>query len=80
MHLGNLAASLALSLPRYAARRAYVPADPFLPPAEAAAEIGRSLSSFRRARIAGEIPPPCIMVGRSPRWRRSVLRRAIGVE
>jgi predicted DNA-binding transcriptional regulator AlpA len=60
-------------------RPSYTPADPLLTAREAAAETGRALSTFYRDLKAGALPQPCVMVGRSPRWRRSVLRAALGI-
>jgi predicted DNA-binding transcriptional regulator AlpA len=60
-------------------RPSYTPADPLLTAREAAAETGRALSTFYRDLKAGTLPQPCVMVGRSPRWRRSVLQAALGL-
>ncbi len=59
-------------------RPSHTPADPLLNAREAAAETGRAHSTFYRDIKAGVIPKPCLMVGRSPRWRRSVLLAALG--
>jgi len=60
-------------------RSPYTPADPLLNAREGAAETGRALSTFYRDLRAGLLPQPCLRVGRSPRWRRSVLRAAVGL-
>jgi len=60
-------------------RPTYTPADPLLTAREAAAETGRALSTFYRDLRAGLLPQPCVKVGRSPRWRRSVLHAALGL-
>jgi len=64
---------------RQRASRSYTPADPLLTAREAAAETGRALSTFYRDLRAGLLPQPCLRVGRSPRWRRSVLRASLGL-
>lgn len=58
---------------------AYRPADPLLTAEQAAAETGRAVSTFYRDLKAGLLPPPCLRVGRRPRWRRSRLRGAVGL-
>jgi predicted DNA-binding transcriptional regulator AlpA len=60
-------------------RPSYTPTDPLLTAREAAAETGRALSTFYRDLKSGALPQPCVMVGRSPRWRRSILRAALGI-
>ncbi|MXP63406.1 hypothetical protein E0493_08585 [Roseomonas sp. M0104] len=62
-----------------ARRLTYTPADPLLTAREAASETGRALSTFYRDLRAGLLPQPCVKVGRSPRWRRSVLHAALGL-
>jgi predicted DNA-binding transcriptional regulator AlpA len=55
----------------------YVPDDPLLAAAAAAAETGRALSTFWRDVKAGRLPPAYYVAPRSPRWRRSELRAAV---
>jgi predicted DNA-binding transcriptional regulator AlpA len=57
----------------------YVPDDPLLTAAEAAAERGQALSTFWRDVRAGRVPPAYRVSPRCPRWRRSDLRAALGV-
>lgn len=57
----------------------YLPQHLLLTAQQAAVEAGRALSTFYRDRKAGILPAPCFMVGRSPRWRRSVLLAALGL-
>jgi hypothetical protein len=52
----------------------YVPDDPNLTAAEAAADRGQGLSTFWRDVKAGRVPPPNYVSPRCPRWRRSKLR------
>ncbi len=55
----------------------YVPDDPLLAPAEAAAERGQAISTFWRDVKAGRIPPAYYVTPRCPRWRRSEIRAAL---
>ena len=55
----------------------YVPDDPLLTAAEAAAERGQALSTFWRDVAAGRVPPAYYVSPRCPRWRRSELRAAL---
>jgi predicted DNA-binding transcriptional regulator AlpA len=55
----------------------YVPDDPLLTAAEAAAERGQALSTFWRDVRAGRVPPAYYVSPRCPRWRRSELRVAL---
>ena len=55
----------------------YVPDDPLLTAAEAAAERGQALSTFWRDVRAGRVPPAYYVSPRCPRWRRSELRAAL---
>jgi predicted DNA-binding transcriptional regulator AlpA len=61
------------------ARRApdYVPDDPLLMAAEAAAERRQALSTFWRDVKRGLVPPAIYVAPRSPRWRRSEIRAAL---
>lgn len=56
---------------------AYVPDDPLLTAAEAAAERGQALSTFWRDVAAGRVPAAYYVSPRCPRWRRSELRTAL---
>lgn len=56
---------------------AYVPDDPLLMAAEAAAERGQALSTFWRDVRAGRVPAAYYVSPRCPRWRRSELRAAL---
>ena len=56
---------------------AYVPEDPLLTAAEAAAERGQALSTFWRGVKDGSVPAPYYVSPRCPRWRRSELRAAL---
>lgn len=55
----------------------YVPDDPLLTAAEAAAERGQALSTFWRDVAAGRVPAAYYVTPRCPRWRRSELRAAL---
>lgn len=55
----------------------YVPVDPLLTAAEAAAERGQALSTFWRDVRLGLVPPAYYISKRSPRWRRSELLAAL---
>jgi predicted DNA-binding transcriptional regulator AlpA len=55
----------------------YVPDDPLLTAAEAAAERRQALSTFWRDVRAGRVPPAYYVSPRCPRWRRSELRAAL---
>ena len=61
------------------ARRApdYVPDDPLLVAAEAAAERRQAISTFWRDVKRGVVPPAIYVAPRSPRWRRSEIRAAL---
>jgi predicted DNA-binding transcriptional regulator AlpA len=54
----------------------YIPDDPLLTAAEAAAERGQALSTFWRDVRAGRVPLAYRVSPRCPRWRRSELRAA----
>jgi hypothetical protein len=77
----HIAANQNRAMPDALSRRHdYAQSDPFLAPVAAAREAGgRSLSKFNKDRRAGIFPEPCTMVGRSPRWRRSIILRAVGL-
>jgi predicted DNA-binding transcriptional regulator AlpA len=55
----------------------YVPDDPLLTAAEAAAERGQALSSFWRDVANGRLPRAYYVSPRCPRWRRSELRASL---
>jgi predicted DNA-binding transcriptional regulator AlpA len=55
----------------------YVPDDPLLTAAEAAAERGQALSTFWRDVAAGRVPSAYYVSPRCPRWRRSELRASL---
>ena len=55
----------------------YVPDDPLLTAAEAAAERGQAISTFWRDVGAERVPPAYYISPRCPRWRRSELRAGI---
>lgn len=55
----------------------YVPDDPLLTAAEAAAERGQALSTFWRDVAAGRVPVAYYVSPRCPRWRRSELRAGV---
>ena len=55
----------------------YVPDDPLLKAAEAAAERGQAVSTFWRDVRAGRVPPAIYVSPKAPRWRRSELRAAL---
>jgi|GEM_PF-1666380 predicted DNA-binding transcriptional regulator AlpA len=55
----------------------YVPDDPLLSAAEAAAERGQALSTFWRDVAAGRVPAAYYVSPRCPRWRLSELRAAL---
>lgn len=55
----------------------YVPDDPLLTAAEAAAERGQALSTFWRDVRAGRVPPAYYISPRCPRWRLSELRASV---
>lgn len=56
---------------------AYIPDDPLLTAAEAAAERGQALSTFWRDVAAGRVPTAYYVSPRCPRWRRSELRASV---
>ena len=56
---------------------AYVPNDPLLTAAEAAAERGQAISTFWRDVAAGRVPAAYYVSPRCPRWRLSELRAGI---
>jgi predicted DNA-binding transcriptional regulator AlpA len=60
-------------------KQPYIPSDPLLTTREAAAETGRSFSTFRAHVADGRLPPATLHVGNSPRWRRSVLLASMGL-
>lgn len=62
---------------RQRAKPTYIPDDPLLTAAEAAAERGQGLSTFWRDRAAGLVPQPFYIGPRTPRWRRSEIRAGI---
>lgn len=45
--------------------------DPILRPAQVAAELGISLSTLYRMRLAGQMPPAVRLSARAIGWRRS---------
>ena len=51
----------------------YIPDDPLLTAAAAAAERGQALSTFWRDVAAARVPPAYYVSPRCPRWRRSEL-------
>jgi predicted DNA-binding transcriptional regulator AlpA len=55
----------------------YVPDDPLLTAAEAAAERGQAISTFWRDYREGRVPPAYYPSPRCPRWRRSHIRAAL---
>ena len=55
----------------------YIPADPLLTAAEAAAERGQALSTFWRDVAAGRVPTAFYVSPRCPRWRLSELHAAL---
>jgi len=55
----------------------YIPADPLLTAAEAAAERGQALSTFWRDVAAGRVPAAYYVSPRCPRWRLSEVRAGI---
>ena len=55
----------------------YIPADPLLTAAEAAAERGQALSTFWRDVAAGRVPAAFYVSPRCPRWRLSELHVAL---
>ena len=55
----------------------YIPADPLLTAAEAAAERGQALSTFWRDVAAGRVPAAFYVSPRCPRWRLSELHAAL---
>src|ERR1700693_5013765 len=73
----ELSASSAPDQRRTRRKPEYVPDDPLLTAAEAAAERGQALSTFWRDVRAGRVPPAYYVSPRCPRWRRSELRAAL---
>ena len=65
------------SKPRQRRKPDYIPDDPLLTAAEAAAERGQALSTFWRDVAAGRVPSAYYVSPRCPRWRRSELRAAL---
>jgi predicted DNA-binding transcriptional regulator AlpA len=63
--------------PRPRRRPDYVPDDPLLTAAEAAAETGRAASTFWRDAAAGRLPAAYYVTPRCPRWQRSELRASV---
>lgn len=55
----------------------YIPEDPLLTAAEAAAERGQAISTFWRDVRAGRVPAAYYVSQRCPRWRRSEVRAAL---
>ena len=55
----------------------YVPDDPLLTAAEAAAERGQAISTFWRDVRAGHVPPAYYPSPRCPRWRLSHIRAGL---
>ncbi len=55
----------------------YIPADPLLTAAQAAAERGQALSTFWRDVAADRVPAAFYVSPRCPRWRLSELRAAL---
>ena len=66
-----------ISVSRNRPRAQYLPADPLLTARQAAAELGKGLSTFWRDVRSGQVPKPYYVSERSPRWRRSELKAAI---
>jgi predicted DNA-binding transcriptional regulator AlpA len=62
---------------RHRRKPEYVPDDPLLTAAEAAAERGQAISTFWRDVRSGRVPPAYYVSPRCPRWRRSELRAAL---
>jgi len=58
-------------------RTTYIPEDPLLTAAEAAAERGQAVSTFWRDVAAGRVPLAYYVSPRAPRWRRSELRAGV---
>ena len=58
-------------------RAEYSPVDPLLTARQAAAELGKGLSTFWRDVKSGRVPKPYYVSKRSPRWRRSELKATI---
>jgi predicted DNA-binding transcriptional regulator AlpA len=82
------ATSAPIEPPRVAARAAppkrrtspapkYVPDDPLLSAAEAAAERGQALSTFWRDVRLGRTPAAYYVSPRRPRWRKSEIRAGV---
>jgi predicted DNA-binding transcriptional regulator AlpA len=55
----------------------YLPDDPLLTAAEAAAERRQAISTFWRDVKHGQVPPAIYVSPRCPRWRRSEIRAAL---
>jgi predicted DNA-binding transcriptional regulator AlpA len=55
----------------------YIPDDPLLTAAEAAAERRQAISTFWRDVKRGLLPPAIYVSPRCPRWRRSEIRAAL---
>jgi hypothetical protein len=58
-------------------KASYVPDDPLLSAAEAAAERGQAISTFWRDYREGRIPPAYYPSPRCPRWRLSHIRAGL---
>ncbi len=58
-------------------RAEHSPVDPLLTAREAAAELGKGLSTFWRDVKAGQVPKPYYVSTRSPRWRQSELKATV---
>jgi predicted DNA-binding transcriptional regulator AlpA len=70
-------ADAARGSPRRRCAAAYVPDDPLLTAAEAAAERRQAVSTFWRDVKRGLVPPAIYVSPRCPRWRRSEIRAAL---
>ena len=55
----------------------YIPDDPLLTAAEAAAERGQAISTFWRDVAASRVPAAYYVSPRAPRWRRSEIRAGV---
>ena len=73
----ELSTTAAVDRGRARRKATYVPDDPLLTAAEAAAERGQALSTFWRDVRAGRVPSAYCVSPRCPRWRRSELRAAL---
>ena len=73
----NPAIDNGLNPKRVRRRLEYIPADPLLNAAEAAAERGQAVSTFWRDLAAGRVPAAYYVSPRCPRWRLSELRASV---